>query len=161
MHRPQIAPPLEITLQPHVHGARIPRLDPRVVHTDLIAGGRRITRIRQINTARVLDEIGPTDRMIIRGPGDQILLEIVARIETREEPQILFFRAGAPVDERQLRDPQRVSGRHNQEGLSGGIAENLAARSALIVAGGVAERAFTLRVRLLGPHSAHQLQSIL
>ena len=98
--------------------------------------------------------------MIIRGPGDQILLEVVARIETREEPQILFFRAGTPVEERQLRDPQRVSRRHNQQGLPRGITKDLPTRVTLVITRGVAERAFALRIRLLGPHSTHQFQSV-
>ena len=122
--------------------------------------GRGIFRIGQRDAAGVLVVVGAADRRIPRGAGDEVFAEIVAGIDAREKREVFLFGERAAVDERELRNPERVSGRDERERPAVGTEDGPALRVALDVARGIGERARSGNIRLLSAESGDELQPI-
>ena len=91
---------LEIPLEADLRGARAPCLDAGVVDRDAVRDARRRLEIGKGDAARVLVEIGPADRGVPRRARDQVLAELVARVDAGEPAQVFLLHAGAAVDQR-------------------------------------------------------------
>ena len=155
----ELANAREVILEPRVEGARAPRLDAHVAQRDLVVG-RGIFRIGQRDAAGVLVVVGAADRRVPRGAGDEVFAEIVASIDAREQREVFFLRLGPAVEEGELRNPERVSGRDERERPTVGAEDGPALRIALDVARGISERALGGDVCLLGAESGDELQPI-
>ena len=96
--------------------------------------------------------------MVVGGASGEIFAQRVAGVETREEREVFLFRLRAAEDARELGGGERIGG--NGERTAVGAGENLAGGVALVVAGGVVERASAVEVGLLGAEAADELEAI-
>ena len=96
--------------------------------------------------------------MVVGGASGEIFAQRVAGVETREEREVFLSRLRAAEDARELGGGEGVGGDGQRAAVGAG--ENLAGGVALVVAGGVVERASAVEVGLLGAESADQLEAI-
>ncbi len=105
-------------------------------------------------------EVRTTDGLVIGDATDHVFENIIADVQTGEEPQIFFRGLIAAVEHGELRVRQTGVGRHDQLRLSGRVADDVAAGVPLIRARGIGARTFRLDVRLLGSKSGHDLHPV-
>src|SRR5262249_24344099 len=105
----------------------------------------------------VLVEVGPAHRRVPRSARHEVPAQIVARVEDREEPEVLLFRAGATVDEREPGNAERVAG--NRQWPAIGTEDDGPAGRALKIARRIVEWPSRLDVGLLGPKAPDEFQA--
>ena len=154
-----LADALQVVLQPGVERAGAPRLDADVAEHDLVAG-LRILGVGQGDAPGVLVVVGPADRRVDGGAGDEIFADVEADVQAGKPPQVFLLRLRAAIDEGELRHAEGVAGGHERHGPAVGAEYRAALGVALHVAGRIGERALGLDVGLLEPDSAHDLEPV-
>ena len=169
-HR-QLTHAFEITLEAEAKRVRAPRLDPGIVDLDTVRWAGQRLGVGQGGAAVVLVVARTAERLIVGAAEDEVVADIVARVEARQHAEVFLLgaRAAAEIGEPRVVEPggggdnergQRATGRVAHD-VAGGIAarDDVAARVALEGARRISERAPPFDVGLLGAPAAGELEA--
>ncbi len=157
-----VADLLEVVLEPG--GPRIggPRLDVGIVDDEEVVGQEVILEVGKGDRAGILVEVGATEGPAVGGAEDELGADHEARVEARQHFGVVSLHLVAALEEGELEVVQRVGvDRDDGEGPAVGPEDDVALRIALVVAGGIGERAVGVDAGVFGAEAAGEVEAAL